>query len=1031
MKTTRPFFLVAAVSVLTGIGSHAQTVPPVQAIVHRASDAGMPTHKFSGTVADSAGNPIAGATVEYWRSGGNFAQPGELELETQTTSGSDGTYEFQVPRGLGFLLARKPGLAPAWQPLSQPFNSMRETASPLVLTPPGTLAGVVLDESNQPVANAEVSVEQAFSGVPPRNRSWSFNSLAGKPARDLFAVRTDAAGRFRIENFPTRISALFAVHAPGKVLRPLDLQPGDTETTGYLAGQGDIKLVVEPAGGIEGKISITNTNLPLPVARLTLQSDEPVSLMRIEPEPVQSGADGRFRFEDVPAGSYRLQANFGANASSEWVAEAAPVSVASGQVVRGVQVTVQRGALLEVSVVGKADRKPLAKINVVAYGRGFHSAATSDSNGIARMYLLPGDYDVTAFREFLSSPQTSAAVEAGMSNQVEIEIAAPKKISGVVRAPDGQPAAGVPVQLVSGFFAQDTAFKCDANGKFELDSNPTGFVGNDNPTACVLARDPEHNLAAVQDLDENTTNLELKLAPGLTLAGRVESGGKPLTNPIVQVAFQASRRNSVRLEALVSSNPPGHYEISALPAGRNYTLLVAAPGYGPKQLPDLDISADPGRQELDPVQLLPANLQIAGQVLDADGQPAAGCGVQLNGDGQQNANTRSGRDGRFVFAHVCAGSVQLSANGPGAFGNLSADGGDTNVVLRLRQNYSYADSVQELKLTGLVTDAEGNPDPGAQVAVFPGYDAPRWVKTGPGGQYHLTWSLEPLAQNGGTRLVVRDLARNLAAVEELPEDTTNLDVKLKPALTLTGQVKNAADAPAPGASVGLWFPTGSIYNQWDKRLPPADVQGRYEFKCLPADGSFIVFASAKGYGKSQQPVVNDADTTRLELSPLVLQPADQVIAGQVLKDDDQPAARVEVSLRGAGQPEDNLTTTTDSQGRFHFQVCAGSVQISANARGSYGNLSTARRAPKVTVTRKGDSLCHKGCYPMAFVFGLFVLCASSIARLSSRRRTPSCPVAVERSREARQRLSAERNRHRARLPWGARGIVVFIRLGTG
>jgi hypothetical protein len=29
------------------------------------------------------------------------------------------------------------------------------------------------------------------------------------------------------------------------------------------------------------------------------------------------------------------------------------------------------------------------------------------------------------------------------------------------------------------------------------------------------------------------------------------------------------------------------------------------------------------------------------------------------------------------------------------------------------------------------------------------------------------------------------------------------------------------------------------------------------------------------------------------------------------------------------------------------------------------------RAPKVTVTRKGDSLCQKGCYPMALLF-LFV-----------------------------------------------------------
>jgi len=29
---------------------------------------------------------------------------------------------------------------------------------------------------------------------------------------------------------------------------------------------------------------------------------------------------------------------------------------------------------------------------------------------------------------------------------------------------------------------------------------------------------------------------------------------------------------------------------------------------------------------------------------------------------------------------------------------------------------------------------------------------------------------------------------------------------------------------------------------------------------------------------------------------------------------------------------------------------------------------SARRAPKVTVTRQGDSLCQKGCYPLALVF---------------------------------------------------------------
>jgi len=31
-------------------------------------------------------------------------------------------------------------------------------------------------------------------------------------------------------------------------------------------------------------------------------------------------------------------------------------------------------------------------------------------------------------------------------------------------------------------------------------------------------------------------------------------------------------------------------------------------------------------------------------------------------------------------------------------------------------------------------------------------------------------------------------------------------------------------------------------------------------------------------------------------------------------------------------------------------------------------ICQARRAPKVTVTREGDTLCQKGCYPLALVF---------------------------------------------------------------
>ncbi len=942
MKITRPILFAGAVSVLTGFCLHAQTAYTVrhsQIITPGAADSGASTLKFSGTVTDGAGQPVAGATVEYWRYAGNLAQPGEPELDKQITTGADGAYEFQVPRGMGFLLARKPGLAPAWRSLGQPFNRNGQTDNTLALTSPGMLAGLVLDESNQPVAKAEVSVRMAFTEISLGSRAQSFNFFTGKPARELFAGRTDGAGRFRIENFPTNANAIFTVHSPGKVWRPAEQQPFDIETTGYRAGQEDIKLVVEPAGGVEGKISLSDSNQPPPIARLTLQPEVQNYFLAGGPEPVPSGADGSFRFDDVAAGSYRVQAAFGTHASSEWVAEPVPVSVEAGQVARGVQVTATHGALLEVFVLGKEDRKPMAKVSITAFRANSQSSAESDGSGIARFHLLPGDYQIMAMQDSLPSSQTAATVEAGVTNRVEVEIAAPKKISGVVRTPNGQPAAGVPVQMIGAFGALDDEVKTDANGKFEFDWNPRQFPGQNDATMCVLVRDAEHNLAVAQDLDEDTTNLDLKLAPALTLAGRVEADGKPITNATAQLIFMVGR-SGMWLQGLARTNTPGHYEIPALPPGRKYGVAISAPGYGQKQMMNLDISADPGRQELDPMELMPANLKIAGQVLDADDQPVAGCNVQINGEGQPNAQARTDHDGRFVLAHVCAGSANIFANAKSSFGNISAEGGDTNVVVRLGQNNNGASSgAPARKLNGLVTDPDGKPDAGAQVAVFPSVNgSTRWIKTGPGGEYKLTWSLQPWQlQNGGARIIVRDPARGLAAVEELTEDTTNLDVKLKAALTLTGQVKNEANAPLPGAQISLMLKAGNSYNQLDEQLKPADAQGRFEIKCLPADGQYLVHGSANGYGTSQQTVESNADTNRLELSPLVLKPADQLIAGQVVNEDDKPVSGVNVNLNGDGQPGGYMST--DSKGRFHFKVCAGSVQISANGQGSFGTIS--------------------------------------------------------------------------------------------
>jgi len=390
----------------------------------------------------------------------------------------------------------------------------------------------------------------------------------------------------------------------------------------------------------------------------------------------------------------------------------------------------------------------------------------------------------------------------------------------------------------------------------------------------------------------------LKLAPGLTLAGRAESDGKPVTNATAKLVFWTGRSGSW-LDGLARTNTPGQFEIPALPPGRKYGVVVSAPGYGQKQIYDVAASADAIRQELDPFELKLANLKLAGQVLDADDKPVAGANVNLNGEGQPNGNVRTDRDGRFTFAHVCEGTAQLSANSRNSFGNISAEGGDTNVVLRLGQTYNNSPGSTAHKLKGTVADADGNPAGGAQVAVFP-FNGSRWTKTATNGAFSLTWSLQPWQlQSGGALLVVRDTVRNLAATEELEEETTNLDVNLKPALTVAGLVRNADGSPLAGAQVDVQIKvTGMAYDQLNEQMAAADAQGHYEIKCLPPDAQYLVFATAKGHGRSQQQVQGDSETNRVELSPFVLKPADRVLAGQVLNENDKPVSGVSVSLNG-------------------------------------------------------------------------------------------------------------------------------------
>ena len=176
---------------------------------------------------------------------------------------------------------------------------------------------------------------------------------------------------------------------------------------------------------------------------------------------VEAGADGAFRLENVPAGNYRIWTTFGTNVGSEWVAVPVSVTVEAGQVIHDVKVTVERGTLLEVALKNSTDHQPLADVNVSAFRQDAQGSAVSGTDGLARLHLLPGDYQISAYRGAMAASQTSTTVTAGQTNRVEIEVEPAQQITGTVHGPDGRPAVGISVQMISGFGANGAEVKTE------------------------------------------------------------------------------------------------------------------------------------------------------------------------------------------------------------------------------------------------------------------------------------------------------------------------------------------------------------------------------------------------------------------------------------------------------------------------------------------------------------------------------------------------------------------------------------------
>lgn len=651
--------------------------------------------RYVGTTVDSKGQPVAGAVVSVYQPDAVTAtRSGDLVLKQKTTADTNGEFEITFDRTTTTIVAQKPGLAPAWR-MWRP--GIRDAQNRFVLTTPAVLAGVVVDEADHPVAGAEVFVSTTFDEIPLENGSRSYAYLEGRPARQLFSARTDADGHFRILGIPANGMADLGVHATGKVLREPHREFLSPDTMSWHAGQQDVRLVVEAAGSIEGRVLVPEGKSAAE-ARVRLERTEPGYWGQAN--TVRADANGVFRVTEVAGGSYRLRTDFGTDVLPDLVAEMVPVSVEPGESVRGVEVRAVTGGLLEARVVNSDDRQPVAQARVSAFRPEYWTAGASGTNGVTLLRLPAGEYQVSANKDQAQASGMSAKVEADQTNQVTIELVPPPKITGVVRDLSGAPVPDAEVTIFPEYGMSRGGVKTDANGHYEMNWNPHSVRGPER-TFCLIARERSRNLAVANDIDESTTTMDLTLEPALVIAGRVENPeGKGLTNATGYLICWGGNMGA-QLGGRLRAHAEGRFEITALPRDRRYSIFATAKGYGSVNQRIAPEDSETNRIELPAFVLNVADRRLAGRVVDADEKPVAGARVSIYGQGQPNDSIRADANGHFAFDGVCEGQVQLYASAGQSYGNTRAEAGDTNVLITLGiQTSVYQEAPRRPSLKG-------------------------------------------------------------------------------------------------------------------------------------------------------------------------------------------------------------------------------------------------------------------------------------------------------------------------------------------
>jgi protocatechuate 3,4-dioxygenase beta subunit len=634
--------------------------------------------EVKGRVVDPEGNPVKGAKVYA-------IQPDEEweVVKDAVTSDAGGQFVLRnvednsMRRGVAAATAGGFGIGAVVIQKEKPIE--------IRLSPPIEVTVPFVDEEGKPLRDLMFRTHQI--GFP--SLDFRYGTYV-RPPKDmqLFRGRTDGNGELRLGGLPRGGRLWLAV---------------DDERFARLSVDSTFILSDEEAMRAAPMKLVKAASVK---GRLTHENGKPAGGIEIGANPVSSGTgwskgvsddEGFYELKKLAPGEYYILPRIKDKQLRKlWCAPWEKIKLSVGEQKRGVALKLISGGVIKGKVTAADNGEPIKEMHVGLYVGGKPTsgepvnATTTEVDGSYLIRVPPGEHYlylmISVAPEGFSMPaQKDRIVRVADGQTVEEDWKLPRGpknplVSGRVVDEDGKAVGDCTIwiepwesrnRLSYPYEAQSAA---DGSYQFKLLYPQVKVRAKKNQMATPAA-------VVVKGNEDQQLDLKLESNALAGISGMVvDARGDLLVG--AKIRLNINQGGMMGGLAMASTGRDGTFKIEGLWPDGWYSANITAPGRGEYKSGKLELK--PGEiLDLGKVQLKDIDSFISGTVFDANGNPAAGIRVSINGTKMTPlVQTQTDREGKFRIPAVRGDTFDLFVNfGEGSISSRKVTAGEENIQM--------------------------------------------------------------------------------------------------------------------------------------------------------------------------------------------------------------------------------------------------------------------------------------------------------------------------------------------------------------